>query len=393
MERVRTEEDSMLSEVDPVPEGRRSLKLWVGVLTASVGAAVIGVSMIASRPLSKAEVRASIEEEEMVVQNAKQFCSKTEEDCAASKCCAVSGFMCFEKTPGVHRCMEECDPHKGWTCRMPHEITPLVEATQHSNWLNPQLYCWAVYTENTGADKQEHELELLQQQFARKVSMFACESNDVFSDVVVEIGAGYPTIKLDDVDNEFHLIKRKEGRGWVNTGMFKQAWKAIGLREGPKRADWIIKVDADAVFVPQRLKKMLLGHPLSAAGIYFENCKEVEWGLFGNLEVWSIQAFNALLLNLDSCSQSIDWVTGTKWGPIGEDLFAQMCMDKQGVSKVQNWDLTTDGACPGTLKRWGEKKNKHWKVPCDKVRTPSLHPFKKPQEYFSCMDATLALER
>merc|ERR1712117_502412 len=117
-----------------------------------------------------------------------------------------------------------------------------------------------------------------------------------------------------------------------------------------------------------------------------------EWGLFGNLEVWSIQAFNALLLNLDSCSQSIDWVTGTKWGPIGEDLFAQMCMDQQGVSKVQNWDVTTDGACPGTLKRWGEDNNKHWKVPCDKVMTPALHPFKKPEEYFSCLDATLVLD-
>jgi len=235
---------------------------------------------------------------------------------------------------------------------------------------------------------------LWQQQFERKVSIFACESNDIFSDAAVEIGPNYPTIKLDDVDNDFHLVKRKEtSKGWINTGLFKQAWRAVGLRDGPKRADWIVKVDADAVFVPHRLKKTLLGHPLSATGVYFENCKEVQWGLFGNLEVWSIQAFNALLTNLDECAQSIDWVKGTKWGPIGEDLFAQMCMDKQGVSKVQNFDLTTDGMCPGTLKRWGQKGNKKWKPPCDSVLTPAIHPFKKPEEYFKCLDATLALER
>merc|ERR1712027_282888 len=95
------------------------------------------------------------------------------------------------------------------------------------------------------------------------------------------------------------------------------------------------------------------------------------------------------LANLDSCSNRIDWVRGTKWGPIGEDLFAQMCMDYNGVSKVQNFDLTTDAACPGTRKRRGEEKNKKRKPPCNLVGTPALHPFKKPEEYFSCLEATM----
>merc|ERR1712203_626986 len=56
---------------------------------------------------------------------------------------------------------------------------------------------------------------------------------------------------------------------------------------------------------------------------------EVKWGFFGNLEVFSVEAFNTLLDNIDSCSQKIDWVKGTKFGPIGEDLFAQMCMDRK----------------------------------------------------------------
>merc|ERR1712039_972419 len=165
-------------------------------------------------------------------------------------------------------------------------------------------------------------------------------------------------------EHEFHLIKRKTSGTWVNTGMFKQVWKATKGRIGLEKADWVVKVDADAVFVPHRLKAALMGHPLAYTGVYFENCREVEWGFFGNLEVYSSQAFSTLLDNIDSCSEKIDWVKGTKWGPIGEDLFAQMCMDYQGVTKVENFGLTTDGACPGTRKRYGQEHNKHWKPPC-----------------------------
>jgi len=402
MEVVRTEEENVLMgeyECSQMRDGRRSVRLWVGALSASLGAAVIGVSMVATRSYVKAEVRASMMKEQMVVQNAKEFCSEAwkgskGEDCSATKCCKTTGFQCFEKTPGVNGCLEECHPDKGWTCLMPQDIVPLTEVKEHANWKDPQLYCWAVYTGNTGSEKKSYELELLQQQFVRKVSLFACDSYDVFSDVDAQIGSNYPTIKVDDTENEFHVIKRKDTTdgSWVNTGMFKQVWKAMGIRDGPRTSDWIVKVDADAVFVPKRLKTMMKGQPLSATGVYIENCKEVQWGLFGNLEVWSVQAFNALLTNIDSCSESIDWVTGTKWGPIGEDLFAQMCMDKQSVSKVQNFDVTTDAMCPGTRKRWGEKNNKKWKIPCDKVMTPAMHPFKKPEEYFSCLDSTLALD-
>merc|ERR1719384_1731866 len=53
-------------------------------------------------------------------------------------------------------------------------------------------------------------------------SIFACDFNNVFSDVDAQVGAGYPTTKVSDVDEEFHLIKRKLTKTWVNTGMFKQ---------------------------------------------------------------------------------------------------------------------------------------------------------------------------
>merc|ERR1739844_776249 len=82
-------------------------------------------------------------------------------------------------------------------------------------------------------------------------------------------------------------------------------------------------------------------------------------GYFGNLEVFSKQAFQTLLDNVDTCYDAIDWklgVHGGKYGPMGEDLFAQQCMDMMKVSKQENFMLSTDGACEADRPEGGKKK-------------------------------------
>jgi len=390
-------EDSGLEE-PIVQEQTAKRRFGPRVLGASAVALLLAAGVLAAavaRPsaVSSEEVGArSTELQQIVSPKATPLCSKAwmgdpADDCSATKCCKVSGYSCYEKKPGTYGCVEKCDPTKGWTCKMPHSVVPLVPVAGQPS---AALYCVAVYTKNTGSSKPSQELDLLKQQYAKKVSLFQCDYNDVFSDVAVQYGDdGATTIQVHDVDNEFHVVKRKSRGTWVNTGMFKQVWKAMSVRQGLKVADWVVKVDFDAVFVPQRLKDLLVKQPVTWQGVYKENCPGVEYGFFGNLEVYSVHAFALLLKNIDSCSTKIDWVTGTKWGPIGEDLFAQMCMDYQGVSKIEDFTLTTDGACPGTRKKFGEKDNKHWKPPCGQVTTPAIHPFKKPAEYFKCLDETL----
>ena len=41
-------------------------------------------------------------------------------------------------------------------------------------------------------------------------------------------------------------------RTWINTGMHKQVWKAIGKKGDYARYDWTTEADADAVFIPER---------------------------------------------------------------------------------------------------------------------------------------------
>ena len=94
--------------------------------------------------------------------------------------------------------------------------------------------------------------------------------------------------------------------------------------------NWSVNVDADAVFLPMRLRQKLSDVEMPDKGVYLENCKYVKFGFFGNLEVTSKTAFATLLENLDNCMSSLNHLGkdedygGEEWC---EDLFAHRCMD------------------------------------------------------------------
>ena len=44
-------------------------------------------------------------------------------------------------------------------------------------------------------------------------------------------------------------------------------------------------MDADAVFIPSRLKPVLDKQMVPATGVYLENCPHVDYGYYGNQEI------------------------------------------------------------------------------------------------------------
>jgi len=180
------------------------------------------------------------------------------ENCVNTKCCSTTGYNCFQKSPGVAGCLKGCNPKKGgWDCTI--EVLNLVDVKEIPN---TRFYRFTVYTQDNGNPSKhpgaQEELELLKEQYTQGVGVWSCEGNDVFSDVDVQIGEGFSTTKVDDPLNEFHLVKRKKTKTWVNTGMFKQVWKKIGEQGSWSDYDWVIKLDADAVFVPWVFRRCLL---------------------------------------------------------------------------------------------------------------------------------------
>lgn len=317
-------------------------------------------------------------------------CSKPGENCYSTGCCQVSGHECFTRWPGRAQCNETCTVGEaGFTCEIvsPHSV-PVVRP------LGQKLYCFSVYTKDTGnaADPNNEELELLKAQFRNGVSIFTCEQWDVFSDVSVFLGhdTHEATIRVDDVLGEFHQVKTQETGTWVNWGLFYQVW--IKIREVGKweQTDYTVKVDADAVFVPERLRDWLSTvKGDSQHGMYFENCKNVQYGFFGHLEVLSNTATRVLTQYLENCHAEFAPCanTGCDWnsGAWGEDMFAQRCMDHHYVDKVEAFNTTTNGACKADRPD-GQKENTKWHPKdCSKVTTAAAHPFKRPQDYLQCM--------
>merc|ERR1712217_46825 len=175
--------------------------------------------------------------------------------------------------------------------------------------------------------------------------------------------------------DNFHGQKRKLTGTWINSNMFIAVWKKIKEENMWSSKDWTVKVDADAVFLPSRLR---------------EKCKYVKFGFFGNLEVFSRKAAATYIENIDDCTSSLNYMGSEEdYGeePWGEDLFAQRCMDLHGVQRVSAWDITTDGMCQA-YRPEGEKKNKKWKPDCAVTSTAAMHPFMKPKDFFECLKDT-----
>jgi len=307
-------------------------------------------------------------------------------------CCDLVGYNCFTTKPGQARCLKNCTPSATQSCTQPQNIMEPI--LQDATFQSTSLYCFSAYTKDTGTTKPNYELDILRHQFSQNIGVFACEQAEVFSDVEVEVGPGMMTIAVQDTEGDFHVAKRKTTGAWINTGMFTKIWKAVEASGKFRSADWVAKVDADAVFVPTRLVRWLQGQRVPSNGVYLENCKYVQYGYFGNLEVFSKAAFNTLLANMDSCKSDpqVNWkvgVQGGKYGPMGEDLFAQTCLDLHGVRRIEAFDITTDGACPADRPA-DQKKNKKWKPNCAYVSTAAMHPFKKLDEWVQCHEATVA---
>lgn len=150
----------------------------------------------------------------------------------------------------------------------------------------------------------------------------------------------------------------------MNTLNFIQAWDAV-IQDGRYRdRGWTVKVDADAVFFPQRLKlhlqQMYKGvHPGRA---FVKNCPKM-FGFMGPLEIFSSEAVTFYGAKQDSCRDGIRNFTG-------EDGFINYCMEALNTSHAEDFALLIDNFCG-----FGQCANR-WVV--------AFHPYKDPTAWFRC---------
>ena len=115
------------------------------------------------------------------------------------------------------------------------------------------------------------------------------------------------------------------------------------------------------------------------------------YGFFGNLEVVSGDGFQTFLTNLETCKATLAWKGDDpdwKYGPWGEDLFMQNCMDKFGVSKQSDFTMDADGMCKKNHPTFRKGSDGGYTPYCKNSKQIVFHPFRKPADYFKCLAET-----
>lgn len=155
-----------------------------------------------------------------------------------------------------------------------------------------------------------------------------------------------------------------------NEAIFMHVWQQVLERGRYRFFDWTVKVDADALLIPSRLRQHLaplqvpIGEP-----IYFKNSNVNGKVAFkGSLEVFSRAAVQMYLDNKATCEVFISMSA--------EDLFIKACLDSLGAHFLVDVDLLGD---PG--KGSGCSADQH----------TAFHPLDNPDVWQCCHDLAMGI--
>mmetsp|Transcript_22965 Transcript_22965/g.48823 ORF Transcript_22965/g.48823 Transcript_22965/m.48823 type:complete len:574 (-) Transcript_22965:134-1855(-) len=229
-----------------------------------------------------------------------------------------------------------------------------------------KLLCFSVMT------LHGYEHDLMKEQLRRGVGIFACDTFIVISTGKYLLGSDINGDMVYTWENPEVEVKKGNAQmvtnSFLNVEVFQMAFRTIvhDEMERWKRADWIAKVDPDAVFFPDRLRRHLAPKtPKGGAAQYVLNCDNAYGGaLYGSLEVFSQKAMQLFKDGENMCVKKLHWQT---WG---EDYFMQRCMDELGVVRLKDFKLVGDDRCVAA------DCADQWRV--------AFHPYKDSNSYFNC---------
>jgi len=130
------------------------------------------------------------------------------------------------------------------------------------------------------------EIATLKMQIRKQIGIAACERFVVLSGESIYLGEGHHWDNGTAVDvwswlNPARPVKMgdlqagDETDSFKNTEIFINAWKILISSKALEGGDWVVKVDPDAVFFPERLRKHVKKYSWGTqtkTPMYFKNC-------------------------------------------------------------------------------------------------------------------------
>lgn len=221
------------------------------------------------------------------------------------------------------------------------------------------LFCFTL------VQSDSYEVSLVSHQHQRGVGLFSCDEYAVFSDRRLPL-TGEPLVYTEVIQGPLRVPKSDPPYNFaLNTEVFFRVWEKVWQDRTYANHDWIVKVDPDTVFLPNRLRQHLSHGPPPTASISFINCYR---GLHGPIEIMSRPAVDRYRDGLDRCRIDLASYVDVS----GEDMFMSRCLTLLQIQQVDDFNLLSEKAC-------GEEPS-----PCTSGKT-AFHPFKAPELYFQCL--------
>jgi hypothetical protein len=224
------------------------------------------------------------------------------------------------------------------------------------------LFCFSLMVPGTA------EVKLITWQHKNRASIFACDKPVVYSNVSTEVTPGVTTV---EIDSNLKCGYGGDSGSALNAWIFISLWKTVVTDKTYAAYDWVVKVDPDCVFFPDRLGPVLASH--QGVG-YVNNCR---YGMHGPIEVFSSGAITTLGLDYEKSWDGKAPKTCMKmhFGQWGEDMFIDQCLLKLGVTGPIDPRLMCEDHCDCPAWYWCKNGT-------DRV---SFHPFKTVEAYENCM--------
>lgn len=179
------------------------------------------------------------------------------------------------------------------------------------------------------------------------------------------MGEGVVTIPIDIVP-----CGKSRDNTAANVPTFRNAWYAIHRDSRFRLHDFTVKVDPDAVVMPDRLRQML--NPHIGGKVYVANCDlrdrypgSPDYPMMnGALEIISRSGMEALIAGEHLCQTQFPWQI---WG---EDLYLGHCLQFLKVERIDNFGVLMDNSCRG--------------ADCHNLGAAAYHYFKTIPEWQTC---------
>lgn len=221
------------------------------------------------------------------------------------------------------------------------------------------------------------ERELIGQQWEKRMSIFACDDFAVIAQKQLSLGKDECGNDIMTWVNDLPSVPMgKIGQpgvttsSYLNTQTFLIAWDTLMNSGKLWDRDFVVKVDPDCVFFPDRLREHTLAY--KGQNVFFLNCGMNGGKLFGALEVISVPAMRIYQGQVSTCQSKLPW---KGWG---EDLYMEQCLKMIQVTAASDFNLVGDNRCRG--------------APCSDTSRVAYHPFKDTAAYETCYEQSHSAE-